>query len=79
MKLATFLPNRLTSLPVLLVLLLAAPAIGQTTNSDVLSAVDPAAVGISAERLGQMEQAIKEGDFKEITSVLIARRGKASL
>jgi CubicO group peptidase (beta-lactamase class C family) len=76
MKLATFLPNRLTSLPVLFVLLLAAPAIGQTTNSDVLSAVDPAAVGISAERLGQMEQAIKEGNFKEITSVLIARRGK---
>src|SRR5258708_1173963 len=78
MKLPIPLPNPLTILPVLLVLLLSAPAIGQTTSSDGLSTIDPAAVGISAERLGQMEQAIKAGDFKEITSVLIARRGKVA-
>jgi len=78
MKLPVPLPNPLTILPVLLVLLLSAPAIGQTTSSDGLSTIDPAAVGISAERLGQMEQAIKAGDFKEITSVLIARRGKVA-
>src|SRR5258705_9863336 len=78
MKLPIPLPNPLTILPVLLVLLLSAPAIGQTTSSDGLSTIDPAAVGISAERLGQMEQAIKAGDCKEITSVRIARRGKVA-
>jgi CubicO group peptidase (beta-lactamase class C family) len=78
MKLPIVLPNRLMTLPVLLVLLLYAPAIGQTTDSDGLSTVAPAAVGISTERLVQMEQAIKVGDFKKITSVLIARRGKVA-
>jgi len=76
MKLPIPMPNRLGRLPVLLVLLVSAPAMGQTTSTEGLSTVAPAAVGISAERLGQMEQAIKVGDFKEITSVLIARRGK---
>lgn len=38
--------------------------------------VAPPSVGISAERLGEMEQAIKAGNFKAITSVLIARHGK---
>jgi hypothetical protein len=37
MKLPIALPNRLMTLPVLLVLLLYAPAIGQTTDSDGLS------------------------------------------
>jgi len=78
MKLRIPFPNRLTTLPVVVALLLSAPAIGQTTSSDGLSTVAPAAVGISAERLGQMEQAIKVGDFKDITSVLIARRGKVA-
>jgi len=49
---------------------------GQTSYSDGLSAVAPSSAGISAERLGQMEQAIKAGDFKAITSVLIARHKK---
>jgi CubicO group peptidase (beta-lactamase class C family) len=49
---------------------------GQTAYPDGLSAVAPSSAGISAERLGQMEQAIKAGDFKAITSVLIARHGK---
>jgi CubicO group peptidase (beta-lactamase class C family) len=38
--------------------------------------VEPAAAGLSAERLGQMEQLIRAGDFKQITSVLVARDGK---
>jgi CubicO group peptidase (beta-lactamase class C family) len=36
----------------------------------------PAAVGLSAQRLSLMDQAIKAGDFKQITSVLVARSGK---
>jgi CubicO group peptidase (beta-lactamase class C family) len=71
-------PKRLSTLPLLLVLLLTALAAGQTTSNDGLSSVAPATVGISSERLGQMERAIKAGDFKAITSVLIARRGKVA-
>jgi CubicO group peptidase (beta-lactamase class C family) len=39
-------------------------------------ATDPAAVGLSAPRLTQMEHSIRAGDFKQITSVLISRGGK---
>jgi CubicO group peptidase (beta-lactamase class C family) len=39
-------------------------------------AIDPAAVGLSAQRLTQMEQSIRAGDFKQVTSVLISRGGK---
>src|SRR5882757_2528725 len=39
-------------------------------------AVDPAAVGLSVPRLTQMEQSIRAGDFKQVTSVLISRGGK---
>jgi CubicO group peptidase (beta-lactamase class C family) len=39
-------------------------------------ALDPAVVGLSAPRLTQMEQSIRGGDFKQITSVLISRGGK---
>src|SRR5437016_11011692 len=56
--------------------LLSPLAAGQTPYPDGLSAVAPSSAGISAERLGQMEQAIKAGEFKAITSVLIARHGK---
>lgn len=56
--------------------LLSPLATGQTADRDGLSAVAPPSAGISAERLGQMEQAIKAGDFQAITSVLIARHGK---
>src|ERR1700691_1999474 len=38
--------------------------------------IDPAAVGLSAQRLTQMEQSIRAGDFKQVTSVLIFRGGK---
>jgi CubicO group peptidase (beta-lactamase class C family) len=39
-------------------------------------AIDPAAAGLSAPRLTQMEQSIRAGDFKQVTSVLISRGGK---
>jgi CubicO group peptidase (beta-lactamase class C family) len=41
-----------------------------------LAAADPATVGLSAERLAQIEQSIRAGEFKQITSVLMARDGK---
>jgi CubicO group peptidase (beta-lactamase class C family) len=56
--------------------LLSPLVVAQTADPDGLSAVAPSAVGISAERLGKMELAIKAGDFKSITSVVIARHGK---
>lgn len=56
--------------------LLTPPVLGQTADLGGASAVAPVSIGISAERLGQMEQAIKAGEFKAVTSVLIARRGK---
>ncbi len=38
--------------------------------------IDPASAGLSAQRLTQMEQSIRAGDFKRVTSVLISRGGK---
>jgi CubicO group peptidase (beta-lactamase class C family) len=49
---------------------------GQTTSPDGWSTIAPSTAGISIQRLAQMEQAIKAGDFKTVTSVLIARHGK---
>ena len=37
---------------------------------------EPAAVGLSAQRLASMEQSVRAGDFKTVTSVLVARDGK---
>ena len=45
-------------------------------NANDWPVVSAGAGGLSTERLGQMEQAIKAGEFKSITSVLIARDGK---
>jgi CubicO group peptidase (beta-lactamase class C family) len=59
-----------------LIFLISAVAVGQPRDTDGLPTAVPAAVGISAERLGQMERAIQAGEFKTITSVLIARQGK---
>jgi CubicO group peptidase (beta-lactamase class C family) len=39
-------------------------------------AVEPDTAGLSAHRLTQMEQVIRAGDFKQITSVLISRNGQ---
>src|SRR6185369_11776129 len=36
----------------------------------------PASVGLSAPKLAAMEAAIRAGEFKKITSVLLVRRGK---
>jgi len=38
--------------------------------------VEPSAVGLSQDRLKAMESAIRDGEFKKITSVLVARQGK---
>ena len=48
----------------------------QNADHDGWSDVPPSSVGVAAERLDEMEQAIKAGNFKAITSVLIARHGK---
>jgi CubicO group peptidase (beta-lactamase class C family) len=49
-------------------------ALAQGTR-DGLSTADPAQEGFSIQRLAEMEKAIQNGDFKQITSVLIARHG----
>ncbi len=36
----------------------------------------PASVGLSAQRLLAMEKAVRAGEFKKVTSVLVARRGQ---
>ena len=46
------------------------------TPSDGWPRAEPAAVHISGERLAAMEKAIRAGDFKQVTSVLVARDGK---
>jgi CubicO group peptidase (beta-lactamase class C family) len=52
-----------------------APNIASAQAAD-LPMVEPAAVGLSQDRLRAMESAIRAGDFKKITSILIARQGK---
>lgn len=56
-------------------LLLAQCAFPQS-SSDVFSVADPAQEGFSTQRLDEMQKAIQSGDFKAITSVVIARHGK---
>jgi CubicO group peptidase (beta-lactamase class C family) len=68
--------KRFPVLPSVILFLTIAQAMGQNTGNDEFPAASPAEVGISAERLSQMEQAIKAGKFKAITSVLVARKGK---
>ena len=58
----------------LAVVLFQAFALAQGTR-DGLSTADLAQGGFSVQRLGEMEKAIQNGDFKQITSVLIARHG----
>ena len=53
---------------------LALPVLGMERDGIVLS--DPAALGLSVSSLSALEQSIRGGEFKEITSVLIARHGK---
>src|SRR5262249_34327073 len=58
----------------LLVLLGSHPLSSQTIGDD-LPAADPAREGFAARRLEEMQKAIEAGDFKAVTSVLIARHG----
>jgi hypothetical protein len=60
----------------LTVLVLQANVLAQEETRDAVSTADPAQEGFSAQRLGEMEKAIQNGDFKQITSVLIARHGR---
>jgi CubicO group peptidase (beta-lactamase class C family) len=41
-----------------------------------LAAIEPDKAGLSARRLAQMEQLVRAGEFKQITSVLIYRNGE---
>ena len=59
----------------IVVLLRAQPLLPQAATND-LSTADPVQEGFSPRRLDEMEKAIRAGDFKAITSVLIARHGK---
>jgi CubicO group peptidase (beta-lactamase class C family) len=58
----------------LAMVLLQAFALAQESR-DGLSTAHPAQDGFSGQRLGEMEEAIQNGDFKQITSVLISRHG----
>ena len=49
---------------------------GQTASPDDWLVVAPSTADISTERLTQMEQAIKVGEFKAVSSILVARNGK---
>lgn len=71
--------NRL--LTVLLLILCSGIAIAQQTKPSATDTGDwtiatPESAGLSTEKLQTMEKAISNGDFKKITSVLIARDGK---
>jgi len=45
-------------------------------GAEELAPGEPGSVGLARERLTQMEQSIRAGEFKQVTSVLVARRGR---
>lgn len=49
---------------------------GSPESADGIVRADPSTVQMSEQRLQEMEQAIRKGDFEQITSVLVARNGK---
>src|ERR1700722_14778380 len=57
---------------IMLLLAIAAPR----SDGEELSVADASTAGFSAQRLAGMEQAIRDGDFKQVTSVLLARGDK---
>ena len=67
---------RTSAIVCLTVFLFAPLSAGQSADPHDWSSIDLSSAGISVQRLEQMEQGIKAGDFKAITSVLIARHGK---
>src|SRR5205823_8568229 len=58
-------------------LLLAAAA--ASADREELAMAEPAAAGLSAQRPAQMEESIRAGDFKQTTSVLLARDSKLTI
>jgi CubicO group peptidase (beta-lactamase class C family) len=56
--------------------MLVSGAMASGAQPEDIPAAEPAAVGFSAQGLERLEQSIRAGDFKQITSVLIARHGK---
>ena len=57
-------------------LMLSAVLLAGVVQAAELVAADPAAAGLAAERLAALEPAIRAGEFQQVTSVLIARRGR---
>jgi len=51
-------------------------ALPRTAPAGDLPTVDPTMVALSPAQLSKAEQAIRTGEFKEITSLLLARDGK---
>jgi CubicO group peptidase (beta-lactamase class C family) len=80
----TALRHAITTL--LALALLALPTLGQTakphdnfapdSRSDGWPTGDPGSAGMDREALSHMEKAIAGGEFKKITSILVARHGK---
>lgn len=67
----------MTNSAFILLLSLLAPGLSSMATAAVEpDPIDPDAAGLSAQRLTQMEQSVRAGDFKRITSVLISRGGK---
>ena len=62
-------------------LLLATPLLASAKGNTLTdwSLGDPASNGFDAKALAEMQRAIVAGDFKQITSVLIARDGKRAV
>jgi CubicO group peptidase (beta-lactamase class C family) len=57
-------------------LLLLLCAWAPAAHAEELPVTEPGAVGIAAQDLARMEASIRAGDFKQVTSVLVARGGK---
>lgn len=75
---ANAIPAMLVLRPLLVlavIVIFISAAIGQTGDADGLVGLAPSSAGVSAARLTEMERAIKAGEFKTITSVLVARHG----
>src|SRR5262245_2827311 len=56
--------------------LLLVSLLGVAAAQESAETPDPAAAELAAPRLAHMEAAIRAGDFKQVTSVLLARNGR---